>query len=98
FAVAHDAEDLVIVSAQLRSNGHAHGNAESLPQRPSGDLHARQLEPMRMALIWRAQAAKQGHVLQRTESCKGEPKIKARRLLAGGTNKPLLAGLRRILW
>ena len=60
FAVAHEAEDLVLLVVELGSQRDADGDAQTLAQRPGGDFNAGQLEPMRMALIGRAQLA-QGH-------------------------------------
>ena len=82
-AVAHDAEDLVILPVQLARQSQTDGNAQTLPQRSGRDFHARQLQPMRMTLIRRAQLPQKHNILNRAEAGKCQAQVEARRLVPG---------------
>ncbi len=83
-AVAHDAEDAVILLVELGGEREADRDAQPLAERTGGDFNARQLEPMRMALKWRVEFAEQRDVFLRAETGEGKAKIEAGRLVPGG--------------
>ena len=77
-AVPHDAKSAVILPIQFSRQCHAHGQAQALPQRPRRNLHPRQLQPMRMPLVWRRKLAQKRDILHRTKSRKRQPQVKTR--------------------
>ena len=75
FAVAHDAENLVLLLVESSGQRKTHRDAQPLAQRSGGHFHARQLQPVGMALIRRTQFAQSAHIVDGTESGKGETEI-----------------------
>ena len=74
-AVAHDAEDLVLLFIESRRQGESHCNAQPLAKRSRGGFNPRQLQPVRMALIGRTQLAQRDHVVDRAKSRECESQI-----------------------
>ena len=83
FSVSHHAEDLVLFAVDPGSQSHAHGNAQTLPQRSRGNLDTRQFEPVRMTLERRAELAQRHHIVKRIKSRDAQAKIKAWRFVPG---------------
>jgi hypothetical protein len=91
-AVAHDAEDPVILLVQLSGERDADGDAQALAERSGGDFHARQFEPVRVSLIGRVELAEERDVFFRAEAGEGQAKIETRRLVAGGPDDAIAVG------
>ena len=83
FSIAHQTEDFVALAVQLGRQRHAHGNTQALSQRARGDLNPRQPEPVRVALIRRAELAQRHHVVYGTKARKRQSQIQARGLVPG---------------
>src|SRR5208282_1603125 len=91
-AVSHDAEDVVIFLVQPGSKRDADGDAQALAERSGRYFNARQLEPVRMSLIRRIKFAEEGNVFFRAETGKGQPKVKAGRLVARRPDDAIAVG------
>ena len=101
FAVAHQAKDLVVLAPRFfavdaRGQRHAHRDAQTLAERARRNLNARQLEPMGMALVGRAELAQGDDVVERAKTGDAERHIECRRLVAGRPENAVAIGPVRV--
>ena len=67
-AVAHDAEDLVLLAVEFGGQREADGDAQTLAERARRCFDTGQLQPVGMSLIGRAQLAQRNNVVDGAEA------------------------------